>query len=37
MVRGDRDMKKKILVLIYPALTGSNTPTSKFSESKEVR
>ncbi|PAQ14631.1 hypothetical protein CD798_10115 [Bacillaceae bacterium SAOS 7] len=22
---------------IYPALTGSKTPTSKFSESKEVR
>ncbi|PDY16292.1 hypothetical protein CN520_22935 [Bacillus cereus] len=23
--------------LIYPALTGNKTPTSKFSESKEVR
>ncbi|PGT04890.1 hypothetical protein COD09_06450 [Bacillus cereus] len=24
-------------IQIYPALTGSKTPTSKFSESKEVR
>jgi len=23
--------------LLYPALTGSKTPTSKFSESKEFR
>ncbi|MCU5407598.1 hypothetical protein OCA16_23935 [Bacillus cereus] len=24
-------------VTVYPALTGSKTPTSKFSESEEVR
>nr|WP_082246052.1 resistance to Congo red protein [Bacillus gaemokensis] len=29
--------KYKGIKPIYPALTGSNTPTSKFSESKEVR
>ncbi|PDZ73917.1 hypothetical protein CON58_09925, partial [Bacillus pseudomycoides] len=23
--------------ILYPALTDSNTPTSKFSESREVR
>ncbi|MBC6974077.1 PepSY domain-containing protein [Bacillus sp. Xin] len=31
------DMDLEHGVLVYPALTGSNTPTSKFSESKEGR
>ncbi|EJR29302.1 MULTISPECIES: hypothetical protein [Bacillus] len=32
-----KDLNEMIIVLIYPALTGSKTPTSKFSWSKEVR
>ncbi|QED49480.1 hypothetical protein FSZ17_20660 [Cytobacillus dafuensis] len=31
------DYSSKWILFIYPALTGSKTPTSKFSESKEVR
>ncbi|KAA0799840.1 hypothetical protein DN398_17765 [Bacillus sp. JAS102] len=30
-------MERVILHKIYPTLMGSKTPTSKFSESKEVR
>jgi len=30
-------IKELLKWLLYPALTGSKTPTSKFSESKEVR
>ena len=35
-----KETKKVPLVMkisLYPALTGSNTPTPKFGESKEVR
>ncbi len=36
-MQDNEDFKKGTLGVVYPALTDNKPPTSKFSESKEVR